>query len=672
MAGVRIPIYDERVSAGGNIPGAPMQAVRQEGLGQELQQAGQAGFGLAAAVHIQEQEDGRAWAAKTAGEFQLSQIERMRQQQDSAAPGAADFTPNFLKGYDEDAATALLTAPTPTARKFLEASLTSQRTSLGGQAINWQATQQRDYNVSQYQDGSNAAARIVAMDPSQYDQQRAQQTALLQSSVLPPDIKAKLGEHSRDVLATAAGTAALNADPASAYAALTSPLDKAPQWVRDLPPQKLVMLQQHAGLQVQRQANAAETQRIAAENASTDAYNASFDLIDKGLVPSPAMQQDAIAKATAVGPQEVARVRELFAAGAARGGFASMSYDQRQQEVARESGVATTPGQGVDTTEAKVLASRRGINDAIATEVKTNPWAAAQERGVTKNAPVAQISSVDDALSVVRSRAGAQGVVEAWAGPSGYRVSPFQPQEASQLADVLQALPPDQRGTAISQLGREIGDPGRAAALAKQFGEKNRPLYLQLMAGSINATTRGGEPVATLIGRGVQALSDKTAGMDDKAQQGVRAQIAQQVRGTFASGTQDQDSIDAAYYIYAGLSARDKTAPATVNADNVRTAVDAATGGVVAFNGKQTATPYGWDERRFTAAVKAVDPTSIATDVSDGKVHIGGSTVTVPEFLARVPSAKLVRVTPTGGYVVQAGNGYVTNSQRQPIVVRLK
>lgn len=509
------------------------------------------------------------------------------------------------------------------------------------------------------------------MDPSQYGTTRAQQLALIDASSLDAPTKAKLVDSFKDTASTAVGTRMTNENPQAAYAALTQkpdqPLPDGYQWVGDLPPQKLTVLQQHALTLIQQQQNAVDRAQQAREAQASSSFNAAFDVMSKGQNLSPQALTDlqTATKGTSVETDANALIKTQ-ATGAQ---FGSQSLPQQASTLERMRAAAADPKVGVDPVESKVLAQYEQIHSSAVDAYKKNPWEAAQAYGVTQNAPIAPIQSVDDAVAVANSRAKAQGVVEQAAGR---KVSPFQPAEAQQLAGVLEALPVDQRGAAISQLGRTMQDPSRAADFAKQIGDTHRPLYLQLMQGSINATTAGGYPVATLIAQGEQAIKDKTAGIDDKVQEGARAQIAKAVRGTFASGVQDQDAVDSAYYIYAALSARDKVAPQAVDSDKVKLAVDSATGGLTSFNGKSTAKPYGWDDDRFNNAVKAVTPASVQTQIPDGNVHFGKTNIPVADFVSKVPAAQLVRVAPEGSYAVVAGSGFATNSAGQPIILKLK
>jgi hypothetical protein len=672
MPGIRIPTYQSQVNTPLQASGAdtPLATV-QDNTGQAIQGIGQDTSQVAGVLELQQRQDAQASVARQIGDDKVKWLQYVQQAKDTAAPGAPDFTPSLLNNFDDYAQESLDKMQDGPAKRFYADHLTSFRTSLATEAVTWQAQQHRAYNVDQYQQGNDSAARVVAMDPSQYGTTRAQQLALIDASSLDAPTKAKLVDSFKDTASTAVGTRMTNENPQAAYAALTQkpdqPLPDGYQWVGDLPPQKLTVLQQHALTLIQQQQNAVDRAQQAREAQASSSFNAAFDVLSKGQNLSPQALTDlqTATKGTSVETDANALIKTQ-ATGAQ---FGSQSLPQQASTLERMRAAAADPKVGVDPVESKVLAQYEQIHSSAVDAYKKNPWEAAQAYGVTQNAPIAPIQSVDDAVAVANSRAQAQGVVEQAAGR---KVSPFQPAEAQQLAGVLEALPVDQRGAAISQLGRTMQDPSRAADFAKQIGDTHRPLYLQLMQGSINATTVGGYPVATLIAQGEQAIKDKTAGIDDKVQEGARAQIAKAVRGTFASGVQDQDAVDSAYYIYAALSARDKVAPQAVDSDKVKLAVDSATGGLTSFNGKSTAKPYGWDDDRFNNAVKAVTPASVQTQIPDGNVHFGKTNIPVADFVSKVPAAQLVRVAPEGSYAVVAGSGFATNSAGQPIILKLK
>lgn len=671
MAGIRIPVYQQQVNAPLQASGAdtPLNTV-QDNTGQAVQAIGQDVSQIAGVMHLQEQQDAQASVAKQIGDDKVQWLQYAQQAKDAAPPGAPNFTPDLLKNYDDYAQESLDKMPDGPAKRFYSDHLTSFRTSLASDAITFQAQQHRAYNVDQYSQGNDSAARIVAMDPTQYGQTRAQQLALIDSSTLDAPTKAKLADNFKDMASTAAGTRMVNDNPQGAYAALTQkpdqPLPSGYEWVGDLPPQKLTILQNHASTLIAQQQNAQDRAQQARETQGASSFNAAFDVVSKGQNLSPTALQDLLTATK--GTSAEADAQALIKTQASGAQFGSQSVPQQGATLERMRAAAANPQIGVDPVESKVLSQYEQIHSAAVDAYKTNPWQAAQAYGVTQNAPVVPITSVNDALAVANSRASAQGIVE---NAAGRKVSPFQPAEAQQLATVLDALPVDQRGSAISQLGRAMQDPTRAADFGKQISDTHRPLYLQLMQGAINATTVNGQPVAQIIAEGVQAVQDKAVKLDDTAQNGVRAQLAKTIRGTFASGVQDQDAIDSAYYIAMRNAAKNGDT-GTLGDTQIKQAADAATGGLTTLNGKSTAKPYGWDDNRFESAVKTVSPASVQTQLPDGNVHFGKTNIPVPDFLTKVPSAQLVRVSPEGSYAVVAGSGFATNSQGQPVILKLK
>ncbi|QNB06087.1 RHS repeat protein [Herbaspirillum frisingense] len=64
---------------------------------------------------------------------------------------------------------------------------------------------------------------------------------------------------------------------------------------------------------------------------------------------------------------------------------------------------------------------------------------------------------------------------------AGRKVSPLQPEEASQIARVVRMLPPDQQSSALATIGTIVPDSDRLAALAKQMHDKDNTLGLAMM-----------------------------------------------------------------------------------------------------------------------------------------------------------------------------------------------
>lgn len=666
---IKIPVYQQQVAptletSTGSLP---VIAPDTSAIGRGLEAVSEGATRLGNVVQHQQMQDAQALVSRKIGDDKVKWLQYMQDAKDNAQPGAPDFTPGLMTKFDDYANESLQTMPNGPAKRFYSMQLTQFRTSLAENAVTWQAAQHRAYNIDQYTQGNDAAARAIAMDPSQYGESRASQLALINASSLDAQTKARLTDSFKDMASTAAGMRMVTDNPQQAYTALTQkpdqPLPQGYEWIGDLPPQKLTVLQNHARTLVLQQQNAADREAQARESAATTAFNAAFDVSSKGQYLSPPAVQDLLTAAKGTSVEKDAQA--LVEMQGHTAGFASQSLTGQAAELERMRAASATPSIGVNPVESKVLAQYEQIHTAAVDAYKKNPWQAAQAYGVTQNAPTANIGSVDDALAVVKSRAAAQPVVETAAGR---KISPFQPDEAAQFARVLDALPIDQRSTAVSQIGASLGDPTRAADFAKQISDTHRPLYLELMAGSINARTQGGQPVAQLIAEGEQAIRDKAVKLDDTAQNGLRAQLSKLIRGTFASGTQDQDAIDSAYYIAVRNAAR----VGTLGDSEVKAAAATATGGLTTFNGKSTAMPFGWKEDEFERSIKQVAPNDLITPVTGGSVRVGKTTMPIDAFVKSIPSAQVVRVSHDGNYAVVAGTGYATNAAGDPIIFRLK
>lgn len=674
MAGIRIPVYNSQVTPALQTSGArtPLTVV-DDSTGSALQQAGAAVGQVADVLAAQKRQDEQAAVARQIGNDRVTWLQNMQTAKDNAAPGAPDFTPNLIRGFDDYSQQQLQQMPDGPAKRFYTMQLGDLRTSLAGQAVTWQAEQHRAYNVSQYQQGNDTAARAIAMDPSLYGSTRASQLALIDTAQLDPQTKTKLVENFKDVASTAAGMRMVAADPAAALGVMTQkpdqPLPAGYEWVGDLPPHKLSAFQNHARTLVAQQQNAAERAQLAADNAAVDARNKAIDIWMKGQQFSPdyVQQLTTVAKGTS----EEQSMRELIDLAGRSAGFATMSITKQQAEIDRMHAKASTPGQGVDSIESKYIDQIQAMHSRAVTDYKENPWEATASRGAIPALQTAQIANERDAIQLIKSRASTIGSVEAY-GPGGSAVSPLQPIEAKQLGDYLERLPAAQRGQAINDVGFAIGNADRIGALANQMDPEHRIDRLALLAGASQLTAQNGQRIASLIYQGAEAIRDKRAGIDDKLLQGVTALASAQLRDAFPSATAAQDAIDTTKYLYAYGAAKNNVSNAAVDTTQLNASISGATGGVVDLNGRKTLKPYGWDDARFNTSVKGVSASSIVTPLDDGKVHVGQAEIPVADFVMKLPAARLVRVSPQGVYAVTAGTGYATNSQKQPILIRLK
>ena len=175
----RVPIQvaqqRQALPVGTSAPRVPM-AVAADTSGEAVSRVG-AGLGqVAAAADRLQREQSTAWVSKATSDDQIKWLQRLNEMQDTAAPGAPDFTPSLLKEFDDYSAQALENAPEGT-RPFYREQLTRQRTYLGQRAVEFESKSQRSYITSQYQTGMESDAATIALDPSQYRERRAARVA---------------------------------------------------------------------------------------------------------------------------------------------------------------------------------------------------------------------------------------------------------------------------------------------------------------------------------------------------------------------------------------------------------------------------------------------------------------------------------------------------------------
>ncbi|WP_175813355.1 hypothetical protein [Burkholderia contaminans] len=677
MAGIRIPVYNSQVTPTLQPSGArtPLTVV-DDSTGSALQQAGAALGQVAGVLETQKRQDEQAAVARQIGDDRVTWLQNMQTAKDNAAPGAPDFTPTLIKGFDDYAQQQLQQMPDGVAKRFYTMQLGDLRTSLAGQAVTWQAEQHRAYNVSQYQQGNDTAARAIAMDPSLYGSTRASQLALIDTAQLDPQTKAKLVENFKDVASTAAGMRMVSADPEAALGVMTQkpdqPLPAGYEWVGDLPPHKLVALQGHARTLVAQQQNAADREALQRENDAATAHNQALDLVNAGKQLSPEYTTQLLA--TTAGTAVAEQTRQLINVAGQRAGFASASLPQQAATLQRYQTEASTRGTDPDTTAA--VKQLEQIHTASVAAYKADPWNAALDRGVLQGVPQVDTSSVPGLVASLAGRAHAAGAVEAAAGR---RVSLMTPDEAQSVLTAVDALPIDTKAQALNQIGQAYGNAGRIADLAAQWKEKSPAMALALKAGAADTggkplLTTSGAPLSTFILTGAQALKDKTVKLDEVAGTGMRATIANAI-GDSLPPEQAEDAKEAAYFIAAGSAARGgRTQPSSTDVQN---AISGATGGISTTGGQQingkpniVAMPYGWREEDFQSAVKQVTAANIENPGVD-TVLANGHEIPVADFVKQFASYRLVRVGVRGTYAVSTGSKFVTDKTGAPVTVHL-
>jgi hypothetical protein len=289
-------------------------------------------------------------------------------------------------------------------------------------------------------------------------------------------------------------------------------------------------------------------------------------------------------------------------------------------------------------------------------DYKKDPLRAAVDRGVLDE--LAPLDIVGGMQSIIQSVGGRMDQARQVEQVTGRPESPFTPEEASQVAGLLSALPPDQKATTMAELSKTVG-ARTMGAMAAQFDAKDRTLALAAAYGDTRLP--GGGLVSERLIRGQQAIADKRVLPADVTE--WRAEIAEEVRGTYATPEMEDAVIDAAVLARAD-------AEAGRGSHSISRAIESVSGGIIDFNGGKIPLPMGMTESQFEKGVGALSAHDLEPQAPDGNVYVSGKAIPLSDFVKALPDATL-RHAGQGRYTVAAGAGMVLNKAGQLIVVEI-
>lgn len=296
------------------------------------------------------------------------------------------------------------------------------------------------------------------------------------------------------------------------------------------------------------------------------------------------------------------------------------------------------------------------INQQSKNDYREEPLLAIQDRGLIQSVAPLDTSSV---AAIVQGMSQRTEQARIASGQVGHAVSPLMRTEAEQVAKLLQALPNNQKSTALDQIGAAVG-PEMASALGRQIAPKNNEIGISLgMAGD---KTTAGRSAAELVLIGAQAIKDRAVKEDSASVTGIRAQVAAQI-GDAVVGPARETLINAAVYVQYGLMAE--------GSGDLDRAVRIATGGITQRGSRKIVLPYGVTPNEFDKKLRQLTPASVAGQLPDGNVYVGKTPVPADEFMRSVPNATLVS-NGKNRYNIQAGASLVTNSNGLPVVLEVK
>lgn len=281
------------------------------------------------------------------------------------------------------------------------------------------------------------------------------------------------------------------------------------------------------------------------------------------------------------GPRRYGEFRDNLQFGANIQQVAIMSPGDQQALLDRNAPTPDSPGYAQAQRRSELL--RKAI-DTVREQRAKDPIAFTEVNGLAPVTPInwsdpSSISKGMAARTVLASQNSQQWGV-------GYQV--VSDVEASQLGDYLTGLQPQDKARVLGQI-YQSGGAGALRSISSQLKDKNETLAIAGMLASHQTTA--GRSVAQLYLEGKDAIAQKRAKIDQTAETGIRADIYKQIDGVYITPQARDAAADVAYAVYAKFKAE--------GADDIKRAVNIATGGLMDFNGAQIAKPYGWDDGRF-------------------------------------------------------------------------
>lgn len=417
----------------------------------------------------------------------------------------------------------------------------------------------------------------------------------------------------------------------------------------------MIVAQQEAraAAEAERRARLAEAAAAKKEREATQAFTILQSRAMQGVATDPAADRklfDAIQ-----GTPYAAEYQRLAGEIPKRTAVAMLPLTQQQAQL--DGLLAQRNANGTSTALEDEIKRRQGILDAARKQFDEDPIRAGQQYGLIRAPAPLDVRTLDTVRAGLAGRAQQAADLRPHVGRA---VSPLTPDEASRVAQLLAALPVEQRGEQIAALaGAMPGD--QAQALARQLDGKDRALALSLAAGSTRTTQ--GRAVAELIQRGAQAVKDKAVKEEGGAEYGLRARLAEAL-GDAVGGRARDDVLDTARLIFLGKQAEG-------SGISIEGAIGMAVGGkVVQHNGRRLPVPTGAED--VAGRLAQYPAAKVAQQAKDGNVYLpGGQTLPVAQFVAALPGAQL-EPAGFGRYFVRSGGSLAMNAERRPIVVDLR
>nr|WP_321268187.1 hypothetical protein [Alcaligenes faecalis] len=669
---IPIPLGQQRQSTPLGMPAAraPMVAV-EDPTGRAVAGLGQAVGQIGDAVKRQQKEDAIAWVSKASSDDQIKWMQRMVELQETAEPGAPDFTPRFIKEFDDYTDQAIQNAP-EFARSAYRESLTRQRTQFGGNAINFEATKRSEYIVSQYGTGLDSDARSIALEPSLYDERRALRLAALNESTLPASVKTKLIGDAEATMAYAAGAAMIDRDPHGAVAAMEAASRGEAvngfRWISRLDSDRIQQLRTRAQTQADRIDNKA---RIEQDKTDARAQRAIGDFDRQISTGVPATTDDMLRWAGMVsGTEYEEQYRDKLNAQIEVQNVLRMPISKQKAYVLQRRLQQQTSG-----ANPTAIASLDRVERAIESNsnlLKEKPLAWVEQRAAQPVAPLdLTLLANQDGIAVVgqqlRDRSDVIRGMQSQNTPGAVNMRPLLDAEAEALANAFKEGNARQKREVLGALYWAAGEPdtfqgivaqvdgispfmARMGRLASSFEQSKLTNYwfsedVVQSAGDAAATAIHGDEILSAGGK--SGTISYPVPKDNEFMEALASKAQDLYRGSADGSSAADEMMRDAYAIkayYVGKAAQDGSLSADMDTDRLDQAISAVLGNPVDFNGQgNVLAPWGMDPDSFTARANS----AINREIQERQ--LGTDLIQSPDSIGLIAVGPGVYVTTLGG-----------------------
>jgi len=671
---VRIPRYQQQVG----VPGISSPTVRgvaspEDPTGAAMMQLGATGLQISERIRRdqeiedekkrrikekQELEDAKLEAHQVLSDARLTWTEQMLAAKEKAAPGATGFTPEVLRQFDDYSAKAINERPNAITQRLLREGFQNLRTTLGQDALVFEAQARVDHRVNSVEAGLNKAAQAVLTDPRQRALALSEQMAYIGSIDIPPKAKEALKERAQQAIDSAALNGEINRSRNSTRAmdGLLERIGKGE--FAGVPAQQLAAAEARIGnfkntLIVK--AEAAERRKLTGleqqsrrlswyvENGrdippneiETFTRNARGTAYEGALLPI-LEEQKAVSEIAKLAPdQQVARVKELQA-----------SYGE-------------TPSKEQLTKLAKI---QRYVNNGLKL-LNESPLDYAAQREGAQVAPL-DLQKPDTWAETLGART---AILTDQARRNGVAPKGLLPQEAQQIGHALKTARPEQAREMLAKLYAGFGDDKVYRATMQQLAPDNPVMAVAGIAAARGLESSADRSVADYILRGQQLLRQDTK-EDGKPAGGKLIPMPNEAKLSEAFATLEgnafagRENARNAYYqaaksIYAAKAAEEGDYSGEFNSGRWDIAMNLATGGIDTYRGRSIVMPYGVKAGEFKDGMKQ----RITALIASGRLTDGWT----PEKLRDLP----LENAGDGRYFFRVGDGVLVGRDGRPVVL---